>query len=106
MSEQTRTVPTSSPLEAAGGPGDLFGDDSIFSAGATVVHGVYREPAPANRTVGELRQRLRDRLSIDEQAEAFVDGRPVDESTVVRTGQTLTFMHQAGEKGIEPWLSA
>jgi hypothetical protein len=51
-------------------------------------------------TVAEIRTRFGDRLDIDPQSQAVVDGQEVDESTQVTIGQTLTFVRKAGEKGM------
>ena len=45
------------------------------------------------------RARLRDRLDIDPQSQAIVDGHDVGEDTVVQHGQALMFAHRASEKG-------
>jgi hypothetical protein len=50
-------------------------------------------------TVQQIRERFGDRLDIDPQSQAIVDGNEVNESTVVRAGQLLTFVRKAGEKG-------
>ncbi len=97
MHEQTARVRTT-VATGAGLPG-VFGDDSIFAPAATLVHGVHRENAPPDQTVGELRRRYRDRLGLDDQATAYLDGRAVDNEVRVGAGVTLTFMHRAGEKG-------
>jgi hypothetical protein len=52
-----------------------------------------------NMTVGEIRLRFRDRLDIDPQSQAVVDGQEVDDSAQVMIGQVLTFVRKAGEKG-------
>ena len=88
----------SDPGPASGIFDDPFGD----AAGgmATVSHGTYVEQLPvAQMTVGHVRSRFRDRMDIHPDAHALLDGDPVDEDTVVRTGQTLTFVRPAGEKG-------
>jgi hypothetical protein len=70
---------------------------------ATVAHGVYADTLPvAHMTVGAVRVRFRDQFDIDPSAMAVIDGRPVDEGTVVQPGQLLTFVRRAGEKGCVP----
>ena len=65
-----------------------------------VSHGPYMERLPVgNMTVGEIRLRFSDRLDIDPQSQAVVDGREVDDSTRVTIGQVLAFVRKAGEKG-------
>jgi hypothetical protein len=67
---------------------------------AMVSHGPYAESLPVSgMTVGEIRRRFADRLDIDPQGLAFLDGSQADENTVVQTGQVLIFMNRAGEKG-------
>jgi hypothetical protein len=65
-----------------------------------VVHGVYAHSLPlAGMTVRDARQRLEDRMNIDPEALPVVDGREVDEDTVLAEGQVLNFVKHAGEKG-------
>jgi hypothetical protein len=96
MQELVRT-----PREAPTGPagfGGLFDDDS--DTDVTVTSGIYAEHLPvANRSVGQIRARFRDRLDIDPQSVAVLDGRDVDDQTIVRPGQVLSFVRRAGEKG-------
>ncbi len=91
-----------------GQPGDpgpasgIFDDPFGEAAGGrvTVSHGTYVEQLPvAQMTVGHVRSRFRDRMDIHPEARALLDGDPVDDDTVVRTGQSLTFVRPAGEKG-------
>jgi hypothetical protein len=53
-----------------------------------------------NLTVSEIRMRFGDRLDIDPQSQAVLDGQEVDESTRVTIGQALAFVRKAGEKGM------
>jgi hypothetical protein len=81
-----------------GGIGNPFDEDS--SAPVTVTSGIYAEQLPVtNSTVGEIRARFRDRLDIDPQSVAILDGHDVDDQTTVRAGQVLMFVRRAGEKG-------
>jgi len=97
MQETTETARvTTTP---GGGLGSVFGDDSIFAADVTIMHGVHRETAPPDQTVGELRRRYHDRLGLDENTAAFIGGRAVGDDERVRAGMTLTWMHRSGEKG-------
>lgn len=81
------------------GLGTIFADDDAVAM-CTVSHGLHQEHLPvANMTVGQVRTRLADRMDIHPHARAQIDGRDVDDNTVVRPGQNLMFMHQAGEKG-------
>ena len=93
------------PREAAdGGPGrlDVFdGGDEQF---VTVTHGPYAERLPVGEmTVREIRSRYQDRLDIDPDSQAVVDGREVGDDVVVRGGEMLMFVRKAGEKGVAPW---
>ncbi len=96
MQELVRT-----PRETSTGPagfGSLFDDDS--NPGVTVISGIYAEHLPvANSSVGQIRARFRDRLDIDPQSVAVLDGLDVDDQTIVRPGQVLFFLRRAGEKG-------
>ena len=83
------------------GPGSsLFDDPGAAPGMATVIHGPYAETLPiAEMTVSHVRTRFRDRLDIHPEAMAMLDGNPVDDTTTVRAGQTLTFVRHSGEKG-------
>jgi len=71
------------------------------SAGlATITHGPYAEQVPiAGMTVATIRRNLGDRYNIPANGLGFVDGNQVDDDTVIRAGQVLTFMHRANAKG-------
>jgi hypothetical protein len=83
-----------------------FGDDFAATATATrsgrvdVIHGVYAHSLPlAGRTVSEARTELEDRMNIDPEAVAVVDGVEAAEDIVLTEGQVLNFVTPAGEKG-------
>ena len=83
------------------GPGGL---PSVFDreggGNVTVCHGVYTEALPLNgMSIRDIRRRFGDRLGIDPDSEAVLDGHGTREDTVVEAGQLLTFMERAGEKG-------
>ena len=81
------------------GLGTMFGDDAGVGM-VTVTHGLHQEQLPVgNMTVSQIRDRLADRLDIDPNGRAQLDGRDVDDDTIVRPGQNLMFVHRAGEKG-------
>jgi hypothetical protein len=86
-----------------GGPqglGTIFAGDDAGVGMVTVSHGLHQEQLPvANMTVGQIRTRLADRLDIDPQGRAQLDGRDAGDDEVVRPGQMLMFVHRAGEKG-------
>jgi sulfur carrier protein ThiS len=50
-------------------------------------------------TVGELRRELRDELNIADKAVARVNGNNVVDTYVMKKGDTLEFVRQAGTKG-------
>ncbi len=91
--------PIRESASGGGGLGNLFDEDDSPGV-ARVASGLHDERLPVgNMTVGEIRARFRDRLDIDPQSEAAIDGLFVDDATTVRVGQHLIFMHRAGEKG-------
>jgi hypothetical protein len=66
-----------------------------------VLYGVHSLEADlAGRTVGDVRQALRQALNISPQAVAVVDGREVQEGVMLLAGQQLEFVRLAGEKGM------
>jgi hypothetical protein len=82
------------------------GDDFAGTATATrsgrvdVIHGVYAHSLPlAGMTVRQARTELEERMNIDPEAVAVVDGSETLEDTVLREGQVLNFLTPAGEKG-------
>ena len=86
----------------AGGPSGLH---DPFASGADEFGGmanVNGEDVPVSgMTLGEIRHRLADRFRIDPASTMYVNGEPVDdENRVVRTGERVEFLRQAGEKGI------
>jgi hypothetical protein len=84
---------------AVGGAG-LFDDPQTSSQLVTVSSGPYLEQLPVGgMTAGEVRRRFADRFDIDPNAQAVLDGQPVDDQTCVRPGQALMFTRRAGEKG-------
>ena len=90
----------------AGGP-EPYSDEFAATGTATlpearveVIHGIYAHSLPlVGMTVGQARDELEERLNIDPDAVAVVDGVEVDETTVLLEGQVLTFVKPAGEKG-------
>jgi len=84
----------------AGGGAGLFDDHQPSNQLVSVSSGPYLEQLPVgNSTVGEVRHRFADRLDIDPNAQAVLDGQPVDDQTCVRPRQNLMFTRRAGEKG-------
>ena len=86
-----------------GPSGDDFatGTATVTRSGRVdVIHGVYAHSLPlAGRTVQQARTELEERMNIDPDAVAVVDGREVAEDAVLREGQVLNFLTPAGEKG-------
>ncbi|HXJ74991.1 MAG TPA: hypothetical protein VNM37_19195 [Candidatus Dormibacteraeota bacterium] len=95
----------------AGGLGHLFAEPHEPAGLVTVAVGPYLERLPiGNSTVGEIRNRFRQRFDIDPRSMAILDGHETGNDTVVRTGQVLMFVHRSGEKGLphptfRPWPS-
>jgi hypothetical protein len=82
------------------------GDDFAGTATATrsgrveVIHGVYAHSLPlAGMTVRQARAELEERMNIDPESLAVVDGLEAEEESVLREGQVLNFLTPAGEKG-------
>lgn len=85
---------------------DPVADDFAVSTPATrsgrvdVIHGVYAHSLPlAGMTVRQARTELEERMNIDPEALAVVDGQEVADDTVLLEGQVLNFLTPAGEKG-------
>jgi hypothetical protein len=80
-----------------------FGDDFAAESNTgrvDVIHGVYAHSLPlAGMTVRQARLELEDRMNIDPEALAVIDGVEAVEDTVLRQGQVLNFVTPAGEKG-------
>jgi len=71
-----------------------------------VICGVYAHNLPlGGMRVRDARDELSERMNIDPEAVAVLDGNEVDEDTVLAEGQTLTFVKHAGEKGRMSWLA-
>lgn len=85
---------------------DSFSDD--FASGTAVategqvevIHGVYAHTFPlSGMTVGQARTELADRMNIDPESIAVVDGNEVGDDTVLGEGMVLNFVKHSGEKG-------
>ncbi len=99
MNEQVR--PNHERLSRGGGLGSIFDADDASDALVTITSGIHREDLPlGHNSVGEIRRRLRDRLDIDPQATAIIDGHEAGDDVVVRPGQALMFSRRLGEKGL------
>ncbi len=93
------------PETIAMGP-DPFSDDFSVAPGAAarasvqVIHGIYAHTMPlAGMTIRQVRAELEERMNIDPEAMAIVDGREVGEDAVLGENQCLNFVKHAGEKG-------
>ncbi len=91
----------------ASGP-DSFSDDfATDTAVATeghveVIHGVYAHSLPlSGMTVAQARTELADRMNIDPESLAVVDGNEVGDDAILGEGQVLNFVKHAGEKGAD-----
>lgn len=99
MPERTRTVREAN--SHPGGPGDDLLDRGGTSEGTALISsGIHMATCPAGLTVGELRRSHADAYEIAPGAVALLDGDQVGDATVVREGQSLTFVARAGEKGM------
>jgi hypothetical protein len=80
--------------------GTKLGSPTTPQSQVRVLYGVHAlEASLGGRTVGDVRQALRQALNISPQAVAVVDGREVEEGFVLLAGQQLEFVRLAGEKG-------
>ena len=101
MAERIRPRRHDNATLRPGNQNNIFSGANDSESTVTVSHGPYMERLPVgNMTVGEIRTRFSDRLDIDPQSQAIVDGQEVGDNTRVRHGQMLTFVHKAGEKGM------
>jgi hypothetical protein len=65
-----------------------------------ISYGVHHlEVAIAGKSVGEVRQALKEALNIDPRALALINGREVAVSHLLKEGDQLEFVRLAGEKG-------
>ena len=79
----------------------FFSDIGSSTETVNVVHGPYAEQLPvAGETVGRIRTMFADRFDLDPLSQAIIDGREVDDDTIVEAGQLLMFVKRAGEKGV------
>jgi hypothetical protein len=96
---------TQSPDERFGGNPNDWSDPFAPDANSNSVRvgsaATHDEWLPvAGMSVGEVRRRLADRLNIDPQGQAIVNGQPVGDDVVVQAGVALFFQRAAGEKGL------
>ena len=98
MSEKVKQ-PNEKP--AFGGTGDGSGLTPLTETPlATVCHGPYAESLPVvGMSIEKVRRKFADRFNIAKDAQAVLDGIEVPPDTIIQTGQMLTFVRRAGEKG-------
>ena len=79
--------------------GRIVADSWDAAAGAvTVISGLHSVRLPlAGRRVSEVRASLQDSLDIRPDAAPIIDGKLVDEHTVLHEDQTLAFVRRAGQ---------
>jgi len=85
---------------------DSFSDDfesfQAAEACVEVIHGVHSHSLPlAGMTVSQAREELSERMHIDPEALAVVDGEEVSQEAdfVLSGGEVLNFVKPAGERG-------
>ncbi len=100
MTEQTLTPPARQSTLAPDSLSDVWSGPAAAEP-VLVTSGLYADQLPvAGRAVADIRRTVSDRLDIDPEAMAVLNGRRVrDEATTVRAGETLTFVRYGGEKG-------
>ena len=96
-SERERTADLSTGPDPSTDPFETF---SASQGQVEVIHGVYSHTMPlAGMSVDQVRTELSDRLHLDPEAVAVVNGEAVNEDFMLTEGQVLTFVKPAGEKG-------
>ena len=96
--ERERTAALSTGPDPSSDP---FEPSDAGQGRVEVIHGVYSHSMPlVGMSVDQVRGDLSDRMHIDPQAVAVVDGDPVTEDFVLAEGQVLTFVKAVGEKGV------
>ena len=101
MAERNRVRRQEVPgLGPDGWPAGMSAGETERPPTAMVACGPYMEHLPVGgMTVGAIRSRFGGRLDVDPLAQAMIDGTEADEDAVLRSGQLLTFVRKAGEKG-------
>ena len=100
MTQRVRSQTHADVTFGSGSQNDIFMVPGDSEGTVMVSHGPYMERLPVgNMTVSEIRMRFSDRLDIDPQSQAVLDGQEVAEDTRVTIGQALAFVRKAGEKG-------
>lgn len=92
------------PQQRVGSPGG-WSDPFAPADVENMVHvqsgaGFHEEYLPvAGMTVGEVSRRYADRMNLAPDMQAFIDGRPASEDTILQAGTQLYFARRAAEKG-------
>ena len=98
--EQQRTRSEDYELDATLTANPYSQDDAEAGGLVTVTHGPYAEQLPvAGESVGRIRSMYADMFDLDPASQAVIDGREVDDDTILQAGQLLVFVRHAGEKG-------
>jgi hypothetical protein len=98
MEEQVRVL-QERPGGGPSGLDDPFASGSEEFGGMATVNG--EEVPVSGMTLGEIRSRLADRFRIEPGSSMHVNGELTDdESRVIRAGERIEFLRQAGEKGV------
>lgn len=76
------------------------GHDPGFEAGVQVIYGAGLQSLPlVGLRVADARPLVETILGIDPRSPALVNGQAVRQDYVIARGDTLEFVHHAGEKG-------
>ena len=84
---------------------DGFESSPAVDTSVEVIHGVHSHTLPlVGMTVSQAREELSERMHIDPEALAVVDGEEVSQEAdfVLAGRQTLNFVKPAGERGHTP----
>lgn len=93
MTSARHTVATADPLPAFPSPDDR--------AQVQVISGAHLQTFPlAGLTIGHARTLLEQVMTLHPEAPMLVNGNQVAAEYVLRTGDTVEFVHHAGEKGM------
>jgi hypothetical protein len=86
--------------EASGTPDAPRGAAALAERGAQVIYGASVQTlALAGRTIAQARPLVETILGVDRRSPVLVNGRRVRDSYVIAEGDTLEYVHLAGEKG-------
>jgi hypothetical protein len=95
---QPEELPEARPLPAATEP---------RASEAQVIYGASVQALPlAGLMLAQARDVAQAILRVDPRAQALVNGTPAEDDRVIAAGDTLEFVHHAGEKGSGRWTCA